>query len=86
VRAYVAEPDLGRVRPGMKVTVHADGTAKTWPATIGFIAPVAEFTPRTVQTEDQRADLVYRMRLTVSDPRGELRQGQPVTVTLPGGG
>ena len=82
VRAYVTEPDLPKVKPGMKVTVHADGTRRTWPATIGYIAPVAEFTPRTVQTEDQRADLVYRMRLTVDDPRGELRQGQPVTVTL----
>ncbi len=85
VRAYVAEPDLPKVRPGMKVTVHADGAKRSWPATIGFIAPVAEFTPRTVQTEDQRTDLVYRLRLTVSDPKGELRQGQPVTVTLDGG-
>lgn len=82
VRAYVAETQLGRVRPGMRVTVHADGTDRTWPATVGFISPVAEFTPKTVQTEDQRTDLVYRMRLTVNDPRGELRQGQPVTVTL----
>ena len=82
VRAYVAEPELPKVRPGMRVTVHADGTAKTWPATIGYISPTAEFTPRTVQTEDQRADLVYRVRLTVDDPRNELRQGQPVTVTL----
>ena len=82
VRAYVTEPDLPKVKPGMRVTVHVDGTNKTWPATIGYIAPVAEFTPRTVQTEDQRADLVYRMRLTVNDPKGELRQGQPVTVTL----
>lgn len=84
VRAYVSEPDLPKVKPGMKVTVHADGAARSWPATIGFISPVAEFTPRTVQTEDQRTDLVYRMRLTVDDPKGELRQGQPVTVTLDG--
>ena len=83
VRAYVAEPDLPKVRPGMRVSVHVDGSAKQWPATIGYISPVAEFTPRTVQTEDQRADLVYRLRLTVDDPKGELRQGQPVTVTLP---
>lgn len=82
-RAYVAESDLPRVKPGMRVTVNVDGTAKAWPATIGYISPVAEFTPRTVQTEDQRADLVYRLRLTVDDPNNELRQGQPVTVTLP---
>jgi HlyD family secretion protein len=83
VRAYVAEPDLPRVRPGMRVSIRVDGSGKTWPATIGYISPVAEFTPRTVQTEDQRADLVYRLRLTVDDPKNELRQGQPVTVTLP---
>ncbi|QGN53213.1 HlyD family efflux transporter periplasmic adaptor subunit [Novosphingobium sp. Gsoil 351] len=83
VRAYVAEPILPQVRPGMRVTVHVDGRAKGWPATIGYISPVAEFTPRTVQTEDQRADLVYRLRLIVDDPKNELRQGQPVTVTLP---
>jgi len=85
VRAYVAEPDLPKVRPGMRVTVHTDGTRKTWLATIGYISPTAEFTPRTVQTEDQRADLVYRVRLTVDDPKNELRQGQPVTVALDGG-
>ncbi|MCA1661719.1 MAG: HlyD family efflux transporter periplasmic adaptor subunit [Novosphingobium sp.] len=85
VRAYVAEPDLPKVRPGMRATVHADGTDKTWPARIGYISPTAEFTPRTVQTEDQRADLVYRVRLTVDDPNNDLRQGQPVTVTLAGG-
>lgn len=86
VRAYVAEPDLPKVRPGMRVSVYVDGSTKAWPATIGYISPVAEFTPRTVQTEDQRADLVYRLRLTVDDPKSELRQGQPVTVTLPGSG
>ncbi|HVR89542.1 MAG TPA: HlyD family efflux transporter periplasmic adaptor subunit [Novosphingobium sp.] len=82
VRAYVAEPDLPKVRPGMKVSVRVDGSDKRWPATIGYIAPVAEFTPKTVQTEQLRADLVYRLRLTVEDPKGELRQGQPVTVLV----
>lgn len=86
VRAYVAEPDLPRVRPGMAVRVLADGTDKRWPARIGFISPVAEFTPKTVQTERLRTDLVYRLRLTVDDPRGDLRQGQPVTVIVPAAG
>jgi HlyD family secretion protein len=84
VRAYVAEPDLPRIRPGMKVAVSVDGSDKRWPATIGFISPTAEFTPKTVQTEQLRSDLVYRLRLTVEDPKGELRQGQPVTVHLSG--
>lgn len=83
VRAYVAEPDLPKIRPGMSVSVSVDGSSKRWKARIGYISPVAEFTPKTVQTEQLRADLVYRLRLTVDDPDGELRQGQPVTVTVP---
>jgi HlyD family secretion protein len=83
VRAYVAEPDLPKIAPGMKVKIRVDGSDKTWDATIGFISSVAEFTPKTVQTEQLRTDLVYRVRLTVADPKGELRQGQPVTVSVP---
>ncbi len=86
VRAYVAEPDLPRLHPGMAVRVSVDGSDKTWPAVIGFISSVAEFTPKTVQTQQLRADLVYRLRLTVADPGGELRQGQPVTVRIPAAG
>ena len=67
----------------MAVEVTVDGSDKRWPAKVGFISAVAEFTPKTVQTEQLRTDLVYRVRLTVDDPKGELRQGQPVTVTIP---
>jgi HlyD family secretion protein len=83
VRAYVAEPDLPKIRPGMAVRVTVDGSDKTWPATISHISPTAEFTPKTVQTEQLRTDLVYRLRLVVTDPKGDLRQGQPVTVIVP---
>jgi HlyD family secretion protein len=50
---------------------------------IGFISPVAEFTPKTVETTALRTDLVYRLRVIVDDPDESLRQGMPVTVTLP---
>ena len=83
VRAYVAETDLSRISTGTKVTVSADGNDKTYHGTIGFISPQAEFTPKTVQTEDLRTDLVYRLRIVVDDPDNGLRQGQPVTVTIP---
>ena len=83
VRAYVAETDLGRIRPGMKVLVSADGLNKSYHGTIGYISPQAEFTPKSVETESLRADLVYRLRIIVSDPDGALRQGQPVTVSIP---
>jgi len=82
VRAYVAEPDLSRISPGMKAIVTADGNPRAYHGTIGFIAPTAEFTPKSVQTEDLRADLVYRLRVIVSDPDDALRQGQPVTVSI----
>jgi len=83
VRAYVAEADLSRIAPGMAVTVRADGNDKAYKGTIGHISPQAEFTPKTVQTEDLRTDLVYRLRVVVEDPDDRLRQGQPVTVTVP---
>jgi HlyD family secretion protein len=83
VRAYIGEPQLSRISPGMKVLVKADGNARTYHGTIGFIAPKAEFTPKTVETEDLRTDLVYRLRIIVTDPDDGLRQGQPVTVSVP---
>jgi HlyD family secretion protein len=82
VRAYIAEGELSRIAPGMAVMVKADGNEKTYRGTIGYISPRAEFTPKTVQTSDLRTDLVYRLRIVVSDPDGALRQGQPVTVTV----
>lgn len=84
VRAYVAETDLSRIGPGMKVEVTADGNPRTYHGTIGYIAPKAEFTPKSVETESLRTDLVYRLRVIVSDPDDALRQGQPVTVRVPG--
>jgi HlyD family secretion protein len=84
VRAYVAETDLSRIAPGMKVLVTADGNPKRYHGTIGYIAPRAEFTPKTVETENLRTDLVYQLRIIVTDPDDALRQGQPVSVAVPG--
>ncbi|MCH8686680.1 secretion protein HlyD [Pedomonas mirosovicensis] len=84
VRAYVPEPDLGRIAPGMRVEVTSDGNPKTYHGIIGFVSPTAEFTPKTVQTEDLRTDLVFRLRINVTDADNRLRQGQPVTVKIVG--
>ncbi len=84
VRAYVAETDLSRISPGMKVQVSADGNPKVYRGTIGYIAPRAEFTPKSVETENLRTDLVYQVRVIVDDPDDALRQGQPVTVRVVG--
>ncbi|MEO6152017.1 MAG: HlyD family efflux transporter periplasmic adaptor subunit [Croceibacterium sp.] len=83
VRSYIAEPDLSRIAPGMRALVTADGNAKTYHGTIGYISPRSEFTPKSVETENLRTDLVYRLNITVTDPDDALRQGQPVTVAVP---
>jgi HlyD family secretion protein len=83
VRAYVGEPDLGRIRPGMLAEVTTDAApGKIYRGTIGFISPVAEFTPKTVETRELRTDLVYRLRIVVENPDAGLRQGMPVTARL----
>lgn len=84
VRAYVSEPDLGKLSQGMPAEVHADAyPGKVYPGKVGYISPSAEFTPKTVQTTDVRSSLVYQVRVLVPDPQGELRLGMPVTVTIP---
>ncbi|MEF2071140.1 secretion protein HlyD [Consotaella aegiceratis] len=83
VRAYVGEPDLGRVHPGMAVRVASDTRpGQSYEGTVGFISPVAEFTPKSVETPELRTDLVYRLRVVIDNPGPDLRQGMPVTVQL----
>lgn len=80
VRAYISETVLGRIAPGTPVRVRSDSSKKTYHGQIGFISPRAEFTPKTVETTELRTDLVYRLRIVVSDADPALRQGMPVTV------
>jgi len=82
VRAYVGEPDLGRIAPGTPVRVLTDSSAKPYRGQVGFVSPRAEFTPKTVETTDLRTDLVYRLRVVVDDADDALRQGMPVTVEV----
>lgn len=84
VRAYVDEPNLGRVAPGAAAWVHTDGSGR-YRAQVGFVSPRAEFTPKTVETESARTDLVYRVRIVVTEPDAGLRRGMPVTVTFDDG-
>jgi HlyD family secretion protein len=84
VRGYIAEPVLGRIHPGMKVKVTSDTKSDdAYDGTIGFISPVAEFTPKSVETPELRTDLVYRLRVTIDKPGPDLRQGMPVTLHFP---
>ena len=84
VRAYVDEPNLGLVVPGAGVQVHTDG-GSSYLGQVGFVSPRAEFTPKSVETPALRTDLVYRLRIVVTDADQHLRQGMPVTVrAMPG--
>ena len=82
VRAYISEPDLGRIAPGTVVHVRSDSSDKVYQGQIGFISPRAEFTPKTVETTDLRTDLVYRLRIVIDDADASLRQGMPVTIEV----
>lgn len=78
-RIYVNELQLHSVRVGAKATVET-AFGDEVPGTIAYISSTAMFTPKTVQSEDLRAELVYEVRVDVDDKSNVLRLGQPVTV------
>jgi HlyD family secretion protein len=83
VRAYVPEARLSQLTPGMAATVTTDAEPnRSIAARLGYISSVAEFTPKTVQTEELRTSLVYEVRFMVDDPEDHLRLGTPATVHL----
>lgn len=83
IRAFIPEPLLGIVYQGMPAEIYTDTRdGVPYKGTVGFISPVAEFTPKTVETTQLRTDLVYRLRIYAENPDKGLRQGMPVTVKL----
>ncbi len=88
VRTYIKETDLGNIKYGAKAHVFTDtidpktGKKKEYKGFIGYISPVSEFTPKTVQTTDLRVDLVYRIRVYIYETDEYLRQGMPVSVEI----
>ena len=78
LRGYIAETDLGKIRPGQRVVVTTDSyPGKKYEGRISFISSEAEFTPKSVQTQKERVKLVYRIKVTVSQPAMELKPGMP---------
>jgi HlyD family secretion protein len=85
LRAYITEKQLSAVQLGQQVQVHIDqggGKLLSLPGTVRWISTKAEFTPTPVQTRDERADLVYAMKVYVPNPRGALKIGMPADMTL----
>lgn len=84
VRVYVTGEQLSTLQPGMSVTVSydvADGQMESVPGTISRISPQAEFTPKFLQTRDERTSMVYAVLLKVGN-NGKLNIGMPAEVTF----
>ncbi|MHB8301621.1 MAG: efflux RND transporter periplasmic adaptor subunit [Acidobacteriaceae bacterium] len=84
VRAYLPEPQMGKVALGMSAWIESDSfPGQRFPGWIGFISPVSEFTPKNVETTQLRSQLVYRVRVYACNSDHRLRLGMPATVVIP---
>lgn len=80
---YIAEGDLGKIRLGQKANVTIDSfKEKSFEGSVIFISPVAEFTPKNVQTRDERTKLVFGVKIQVDNPYGVLKPGLPADALL----
>ncbi len=82
VRAYVSEPQLARVKLGVgaQVTIDVGGERRSLTGTVSWISSEAEFTPTPIQTREERADLVYAVKIRVPNEDGTLKIGMPADV------
>lgn len=89
LRAYITEKQLSQVRLGQQVRVHVDqggGSLLTLPGVVRWVSSKAEFTPTPIQTRDERADLVYAVKIYVPNSKGVLKIGMPGDVSLTSAG
>jgi len=84
LRAYINERDLGRVKIGSRAKVSTDSfPGKVYPGRVSFISSEAEFTPKQIQTTEERAKLMYRIKIDLENPRGELKSNMPADAEIP---
>ena len=83
LRAYINEKDLGKIRLQQKATVSTDSFPGTsYPGVVSYISSQAEFTPKSVQTFEERTKLMYRIKIDLENPDNELKQGMPADAVL----
>ncbi len=83
LRAYINETDLGRVKLGQKVSLTTDSfPGKVYSGQISFISSEAEFTPKQIQTKEERVKLVYRIKIDVDNQSHELKNNMPVDAEI----
>jgi HlyD family secretion protein len=79
-RVFVPETQIGNVTIGQHATVTTDSLSTVFPGRVSFVSSQAEFTPTNVETTDQRAKLVFEVRIQIRDGSGALKAGMPVDV------
>ncbi len=80
---YLTEEELPHVKLGQKVDVQVDGLPKkNFTGTVTYISPEAEFTPKDIQTKDDRVKLVFGVKVEIPNPTGELKKGLPADATV----
>jgi HlyD family secretion protein len=83
LRVFVAEADLGRIRLGQSAEVSVDAyPERSWKGRITYISSAAEFTPRSVQTNKERTNLVYRLKIQLDNTDGVLKPGMPADAVI----
>lgn len=83
LRAYINETDLGRIKLGAKARITTDSyPGKEYEGRVSFIASEAEFTPKQIQTKEERVKLVYRIKIDLNNPRHELKSNMPADAVL----
>jgi HlyD family secretion protein len=83
LRGYINETDLGKVKIGSKVKLTSDSyPGKSYQGRVSFIASQAEFTPKQIQTQQERVKLVYRIKIDVENPNRELKSNMPVDAEI----
>jgi HlyD family secretion protein len=82
MRVYVAAPQVARVRLGDRVSVKVLGDPKSYPGRVVEIATRAEFTPRAALTEEERANIVFGVKVALDAPEGRLKPGLPADARI----
>lgn len=81
VRGYIGEKDLDRIALGQKAAITTD-SGKSYVGRVSFIASEAEFTPKQIQTKDERQKLVYRVKVDADNDKLELKNNMPVDTVI----
>jgi HlyD family secretion protein len=83
LRGYIRQQDQGRVKLGMRVEVRTDSyPEKVYEGRLSYIASEAEFTPKQIQTEEERVKLVYRVKIEMDNPQQELKLNMPASAEI----